>query len=60
LPLLSIFKKVELNSQQTQSLTFTLTPNDLSFIGVDLKRVIEPGEFKVMVGSETVQFTLTD
>jgi len=57
---LKAFKKVELNSQQTQSLTFTLTPNDLSFIGVDLKRVIEPGEFKVMVGSETVQFTLTD
>ena len=57
---LKAFKKVELNPQQNQVLTFTLTPNDLSFIGVDLKRIVEPGEFKVMVGSETVQFTITE
>ena len=55
---LKAFKKVELAPGQTQTLNFTLRPEDLSFIGVDLKRVIEPGEFKVMVGNETVSFTL--
>jgi len=55
---LKAFKKVELAPGQTQTLDFTLRPEDLSFIGVDLKRVIEPGEFKVMVGNETVSFTL--
>ena len=55
---LKAFKKVELASGQTQTLNFTLRPEDLSFIGVDLKRVIEPGEFKIMVGKETVSFTL--
>jgi len=55
---LKAFKKVELAPGQTQTLDFTLKPEDLSFIGVDLKRVIEPGEFKIMVGNETVSFTL--
>jgi beta-glucosidase len=55
---LKAFKKVELNPGQTESLSFTLTPQDLSFIGIDLKRIVEPGDFKVMVGNETVGFTV--
>jgi beta-glucosidase len=55
---LKAFKKVELNPGQEEKLNFTLTPQDLSFIGVDLKRIIEPGDFKVMVGNETTVFTL--
>jgi beta-glucosidase len=31
----------------------------LSFIGVDLKRIVEQGDFKVMVGDETVGFMVT-
>jgi len=53
------FKKVELAPGQSETLRFTLTPHDLSFIGVDLKRIVEPGDFKVMVGNETVRFTVT-
>jgi hypothetical protein len=55
---LKAFKKVELNPGQVESLSFTLTPHDLSFIGIDLKRIVEPGEFKVMIGNETVGFTV--
>jgi beta-glucosidase len=57
---LKAFKKVELNPGQTESLSFTLTPHDLSFIGIDLKRIVEPGDFKVMVGNETVGFTVVE
>ena len=56
---LKAFKKVELEPGQTQKLSFTLSPHDLSFIGVDLKRIVEPGEFEVMVGKETVKFSVT-
>jgi beta-glucosidase len=56
---LKAFKKVELNPGQTESLSFTLTPHDLSFIGIDLKRIVEPGKFKVMIGNEIVGFTVT-
>jgi beta-glucosidase len=55
---LKAFKKVELAPGQTEELSFVLTPQDLSFIGVDLKRIVEPGEFKVMVGAEVVGFTV--
>jgi len=55
---LKAFKKIELNPGQTQALSFTLTPQDLSFIGIDMKRVVEPGDFKVLVGNEIVSFTV--
>lgn len=57
---LKAFKKVELEPGQEQPLSFTLTPRDLSFIGIDMKRIIEPGEFKVMVGHETAGFSVTE
>jgi beta-glucosidase len=53
---LKAFKKVALEPGETQHLNFTLTPHDLSFVGVDLKRIVEPGDFTVMVGNERVQF----
>ena len=56
---LKAFKKIELNPGQAENLSFILTPYDLSFIGVDLKRIVEPGDFKVMVGNETVNFSVT-
>jgi beta-glucosidase len=56
---LKAFKKVALTPGQTEKLSFILTPQDLSFIGVDLKRIVEPGEFKVMVGAESIVFSVT-
>lgn len=55
---LKAFKKVELKPGQQETLHFTLTPQDMSFIGLDMKRIVEPGEFKVMVGNETVHFNV--
>jgi beta-glucosidase len=55
---LKAFKKVELQPGEQQTLEFTLTPQDLSFIGLNMQRVIEPGEFKVMVGNESASFVL--
>ncbi len=56
---LKAFKKIALNPGQSEKLSFILTPYDLSLIGVDLKRSVEPGDFKVMVGNETVNFSVT-
>jgi len=50
--LLIRFEKVWLDSGEEKTLTFSLNPEtDLSFTGIDLKRVVEPGEFTLMVGS---------
>jgi beta-glucosidase len=56
---LKAFKKIALNPGQSENLSFTLTPYDLSFIGVDLNRIVEPGDFRVMVGNETATFSVT-
>ena len=55
---LKAFQKVDLKPGEQQRLQFTLTPEDLSFIGLEMKRVIEPGEFEVMVGGEIASFTV--
>jgi beta-glucosidase len=55
---LKAFKKIELTPGQQKTVTLTLMPDDLSFIGVKLNRIVEPGEFNVMIGNESRSFTL--
>ena len=52
------FKKISLVAGESKQVSFTLTGDDLSFIGRDLKRVTEAGEFSVMVGKRTQKFVL--
>lgn len=55
---LKAFQKVDLKPGQKETLHFRLTPQDMSFIGLDMKRIVEPGEFKVMVGNESAVFNV--
>jgi beta-glucosidase len=48
------FQRVHLLAGQSQTLTFTLTANDLSFYGEDMKKVVEPGSFTVFAGGNSV------
>jgi beta-glucosidase len=57
---LKAFNKVELKAGEEQTLHFTLNWQDMSFIGVNMQRIVEPGEFKVMVGNETATFRVTE
>jgi len=52
------FAKIYLEPGQSRTLTFTLRPDDLSFIGADSKPLVEPGDFEVLVGDLTDKFTL--
>ncbi|MET0624119.1 MAG: glycoside hydrolase family 3 N-terminal domain-containing protein [Pyrinomonadaceae bacterium] len=52
------FAKVHLEPGESRTLTFTLRPEDLSFVGADNRTVVEPGDFDVMVGGLTERFTL--
>lgn len=45
------FQRVELNPGEEQEVTFILLPDDLSLWNQEMNRVVEPGEFKVMIGS---------
>ena len=52
------FAKVYLEPGQSRTLSFTLRRDDLSFIDVDNKPKVEPGDFDVLVGTLTGRFTL--
>lgn len=48
------FKRISLNPGEKKSVEFALTPDDLSFYNLEMKKVIEPGTFKVFVGGNSV------
>lgn len=51
-PLLQLkhFERAPIKRGETRRFTFTLTADDLSIVNGELKRVVEPGDFTVMVG----------
>jgi beta-glucosidase len=52
------FEKVELKPGEVKQISFTITPEHLSFIGRDNKRIIEAGDFKVYVDKLEASFKL--
>jgi beta-glucosidase len=54
------FTKIELASQERQTVTFTLTINDLTFINQQNRRVFEAGRFFVYIGDQKASFTLDE
>jgi len=51
------FKRVTLDSGQRMTVEFTVGPDDLSLIDVNMNKVVEPGIFDLMVGSSSVDTT---
>jgi len=51
------FHRVSLKPGETKTVTFALGFNELSFLNRDMKRVVEPGTFTVMVGGNSVDLT---
>jgi beta-glucosidase len=54
---LRAFKKISLKAGESQTVSFTLTKNDLAFVNASLKTVTEPGDFDVMIGGKKATFT---
>jgi beta-glucosidase len=52
------FEKVELKPGEVKQVRFTITPEQLSFIGRDNKRIIEAGDFKVYIDKLEASFKL--
>jgi len=48
------FRRIHLDPGQTQTVEFVLSPAELSFLNQEMKRVVEPGTFDVMVGPSSV------
>lgn len=51
------FEKIELQPQEEKTVTFTLSTKDLSFIGRDMQRIVEPGNFTLKADTLSTQFS---
>lgn len=50
---LKSFSKVTLNAGQSTKVSFAVPVSDLAFTGQDMKRRVEPGSFKLFVGTDS-------
>ena len=54
------FERVHLMPGESKVVTFRIVPDDLILINTMHERVVEPGEFKVMIGASYEDIRLTD
>ncbi len=50
------FKRITLEPGETKTVTLSITPEKLQFYDINMERVVEPGEFEIMVGTNSVDF----
>jgi beta-glucosidase len=53
---LQAFRRVHLKAGETRTVSFKLTPRQLSLIDAELKRVVEPGTIEINVGGKQPGF----
>jgi beta-glucosidase-like glycosyl hydrolase len=51
------FQRVNIKPGETRTVSFSLGPQELQFYNRQMKRVVEPGTFKIMVGPNSVDLT---
>ncbi len=47
------FQRITLAPGQTQTVSMEITPEHLAFYDIDMKHLVEPGEFEIMVGNSS-------
>jgi beta-glucosidase len=49
------FKRISLRPGETKTVEFTITPDKLWFYDLNMKRVVEPGTFEIMIGPSSAK-----
>lgn len=49
------FKRITLNSGESKTVSFVITPDKLSFLDLNMNRIVEPGTFEIMVGASSAK-----
>jgi beta-glucosidase len=50
------FKRISLAPGESKTLEFVITPDKLSFLDLNMKSVVEPGWFDIMVGTSSAKY----
>jgi beta-glucosidase len=53
------FQKVNLRPGETKTVTFEITPESLAFYDINMKYVVEPGDFTILIGNSSRDQDLT-
>lgn len=54
------FQRVYLKSGEQKRISFSITKDDLSIINKEMEKVVEPGEFTIMIGSSSDKIELKE
>jgi beta-glucosidase len=54
------FQRVSLKPGETRTVRFVVPPEKLSFLNIDMQRVVEPGVFEIMVGRSSADYLSAD
>lgn len=54
------FSRISLKKGESKTVSFELSENDFSIIDQQMKRIVEPGKFKIMIGSSSEDIKLED
>ena len=50
------FKRISLAAGESKTVEFVITPDKLSFLDLNMKSIVEPGWFDIMVGTSSVKY----
>ncbi|MBK6966132.1 MAG: glycoside hydrolase family 3 C-terminal domain-containing protein [Bacteroidales bacterium] len=53
------FSRIALKAGETRKVTFSITPAMLQMLDINLKPVVEPGEFRIMIGASSKDIRLS-
>jgi beta-glucosidase len=54
------FQRITLAPGESKEVSFTLTPYQLSLLNDHMDRVVEPGQFRIMIGGKSPSYTAAD
>ncbi|MDR3217685.1 MAG: glycoside hydrolase family 3 C-terminal domain-containing protein [Dysgonamonadaceae bacterium] len=54
------FEKIYLEPNESKTVSFTLTPYEISLLNDSMDRTVEPGEYKIMVGGKSPSYKPND
>jgi beta-glucosidase len=54
------FQRVTLQPGESKTVSFTITPDLLSMLNAEMKRIVEPGAFTIMIGASSRDIRLKE
>jgi beta-glucosidase len=54
------FQRIPLKAGESKTISFQITPEMLSMLDVNMKEIVEPGDFRIMIGASSRDIRLKE